>query len=84
MVDFVNGGKWQVAAGTQSKPGETSRSRSRALSGLRKDVGLDGRDQGRASQFGPTIDKERKLISNLRWNMPVFSHTVPNMRLSSR
>ena len=27
----------------------------------------------RASQFDPAIDKERKLISNLRQNMPVLS-----------
>ena len=26
----------------------------------------------RASQFDPTIDKERKLINNLRWNMLVL------------
>ena len=36
------------------------------------DARLDGHDQGRASQFDPTIDKERKLISNLRQNMPVL------------
>ena len=40
--------------------------------------------QQRASQFDPTIDKERKLISNLRWNVPVLVQLVPNVRQSSR
>ena len=57
---------------TRSKPRQTTWSRSRALSGLRVDIGPDGRDRGRASQFDPAIDKERKLISNLRWNMLVL------------
>ena len=35
----------------------------------------------RASQFDPTIDKERKFISNLRWNMPVCAQTVPSVSL---
>ena len=51
---------------TRSKPRETARSRSRAFSGLKADTRLDGRDRGHASQFDPVIDKERKLISNLR------------------
>jgi hypothetical protein len=34
----------------------------------------------RASQFDPAIDKE-KIISSLRWNMPVLHQTVPNVRL---
>jgi hypothetical protein len=59
--------------GTGSKLKETARSRSRALSGLKVDTGPDGHDRGRASQFDPAIDKERKLISNLRWNMLVVS-----------
>ena len=52
--------------------------------GLKGDTGPDGRDLGRASQFDPAIDKERKLISNLRWNMPVLLQTVLNVRLSNR
>ena len=43
------------------------------------DTGLNGRDRGRVSQFDPTIDKERELISDLRWNMSVFVQTVPNI-----
>jgi hypothetical protein len=39
----------------------------------------DGRDRGCASQFDPAIDKNRKLISNLRWNMSVLVHRVPNI-----
>ena len=35
----------------------------------------------RASQFDPTIDKERKFISNIRWNMPVFAQIVPSVSL---
>ena len=42
-------------------------------------TGPDGRDRGRASQFDPAIDKERKLISNLRWNLLVFVQTVLNI-----
>ena len=38
----------------------------------------------RASQFDPTIDKERKFISNLRWNMSVFAQTVPNVPLQEQ
>jgi hypothetical protein len=38
-----------------------------------EDTGPDSHDRGHASQFDPVIDKERKLISNLRWNMPVLS-----------
>jgi len=62
----VDDRKWQVAIDTHSKTCETARSRSRALSGLRKGAGPDGHDRGRASQFDTAIDKERKLISNLR------------------
>jgi hypothetical protein len=32
----------------------------------------------------PAIDKKRKLINNLRRNMPMFVQIVPNMQLSSR
>ena len=35
----------------------------------------------RGSQFDPAIDKERKFISNLRWNMPVRAQTVPSVPL---
>ena len=35
----------------------------------------------RASQFDPVIDKERKFISNLRWNMLVYAQTVPSVPL---
>jgi hypothetical protein len=80
----VDGRKRQVTADTRSKPRETARSRSRALSRLWKGAGPDGRDWGRASQFDPAIDKERKLISNLRRNMPVFVQTVPNIRPSGQ
>ena len=34
-----------------------------------------------ASQFDPTIDKERKFISNLRWNMPICAQTVSSVPL---
>ena len=34
-----------------------------------------------ASQFDPAIDKERKFISNLRWNIPVCAQTVPSVPL---
>ena len=50
--------------------------------GLGVDTRPDGHDRGCASQFDPIIDKERKLISNLRWNMPVFVQIVPNIRPS--
>jgi hypothetical protein len=46
---------------THSKPRETARSRSRVLFGLKKGAGPDGHDRGRASQFDPAIDKERKV-----------------------
>ena len=49
-----------------------------------EDTELNGRDLGCASQFDPVIDKETRLISNLRWNMSVFVQTVLNVRLSSR
>jgi hypothetical protein len=49
-----------------TKQVERAWSRSRALSGLRKGARPDSHDQGRSSQFDPAIDKERKLISNLR------------------
>ena len=52
--------------------------------GLKGDTRPDGRDLEHASQFDPIIDKETRLISNLRWNMPAFVQTVPNVRLSSR
>jgi hypothetical protein len=68
---------------TRSKPRETMWSRSRALSELRKGVGPDGRDQGCASQFDSTIDEEKKLIRNLRWNIPVLVQIVPNLRPSA-
>ena len=32
----------------------------------------------------PAIDKERKFISNLRWNMPVFTQTVPSVPLQEQ
>jgi hypothetical protein len=51
---------------------------------LRGDTGPDSCDQGRASQFVPAIDKERKLISNLRWSMSMFVHTVSNIRPSGQ
>jgi hypothetical protein len=51
--------------------------------GLKGDTRPDGRDLGCASQFDPTIDKERKLISNLRWNMLVFVRTDPNVHLEA-
>ena len=35
----------------------------------------------RASQFDPAIDKERKFICNLRWNMPVLAQIVPSAPL---
>ena len=38
----------------------------------------------RASQFDPTIDKERKFISNLRWNMPVCAQTVQSVPLQEQ
>jgi hypothetical protein len=44
---------------------------------------MDGHGLGHASQFDPVIDK-RKVISNLRWNILVLLHTVPNVRLDSR
>ena len=59
-VPCVNGKKRQVAIDTRNKLRETTWSRSRALSRLRKGAGPDGHDRGRASQFDPTIDKERK------------------------
>ena len=37
----------------------------------------------RASQFDPAIDKERKLISNLRWNMPVLLDSPECMALTA-
>jgi hypothetical protein len=83
FVAFIDGKKRQGAA-DMSKLRETAWSRSRALSGLRKGAGPDGRDRGRASQFDPAIDKERKLISNLRCNMRVFVQTVPNIWLSGQ
>ena len=49
--------------------------------GLGVDTGPDGHDRGRASQFDPTIDKERKFISNLRWNMLVCAQTLPTVSL---
>ena len=52
--------------------------------GLGMDNGLDGHDRGRASQFDPVINNERKLIRNLRWNMPVFVQIVPNIRPSGQ
>ena len=33
------------------------------------------------SQFDPVIDKKRKFISNLRWNVPVCAQTVPSVPL---
>ena len=62
----VSTAKKRQGAIDTNKPRETAWSRSQALSGLKVDTGLDGRDRGRASQFDPAIDKERKLISNLR------------------
>ena len=35
----------------------------------------------RASQFDPAIDKERKFINNLRWNMLVCAQTVLSVPL---
>ena len=52
--------------------------------GLGMDNGPDGRDRGRASQFDHVIDKEIKFINNLRWNMPVFVQTVPNIQPSGQ
>jgi hypothetical protein len=52
---------------------------SSSLRAKRVSAGPDGCDWGRASQFDPAIDKERKLISNLRWNMPVLVQTVSNI-----
>ena len=49
-----------------------------------EDIGPDGHDLGHSSQFDPVINKETRLISNLRCNMPVFVQTVPNVRLDSR
>jgi hypothetical protein len=74
----INGGERWGAADT-SKPRETKRCRSQALSRLRKGARPNGHDRGRASQFGPAVDKERKLISNLRWNMPMFVQIIPNI-----
>jgi hypothetical protein len=75
--------RWQKrgrrGAADTSKPRETARSRSQALLGLKKGARPDGHDLGRASQFDLAINKERKLISNLRWNMPIFIQIVPNI-----
>ena len=49
-----------------------------------RNIGPDGRDLRRASQFDPVIDKKERLISNLRWNMLVLLQTVLNVRLSSQ
>jgi hypothetical protein len=76
-VDGKKRGRWGAA--DTSKPRETARSRSRALPGLKKGARPDGHDPGHASQFDLAINKERKLISNLRWNMPVFIQIVPNI-----
>jgi hypothetical protein len=80
LLPSVDGRKRQGAADTK----QATWSRSRALFGLKVDTGLDGHDQGHASQFDPAIDKEVNLISNLRWNMPVFFQIVSNMQLNSR
>ena len=45
-------------------------------------IGPDGRDLRRASQFDPVI--EERLISNLWWNMPVLLQPVLNMQLNSQ
>jgi hypothetical protein len=43
------------------------------LSGLRKGTtGPDDRDLGGVQSIWPAIDKGARLISNLRWNMPVI------------
>jgi hypothetical protein len=47
--------------------------------GLRVSTRPDGHDRGCANQFDPVIDKERKLISNLRWNIPLLVQIVPNI-----
>jgi hypothetical protein len=44
-------------------------------------VGFEQKLERRASQFDLQLTRERKLISNTRWNMLVFFQTVPNMRL---
>ena len=67
--------RWQKVTGSHRH--EASRKKLRGADpelslGLGVDTRPDGRDRGCASQFDPIIDKERKLISNLRRNMPAF------------
>jgi hypothetical protein len=60
--DAVDGKKVMGSRRHVSKPRETTQSRSQAPSGLNRwGAGLDGRDRGRANQFDPAIDKERKV-----------------------
>jgi hypothetical protein len=80
--------RWQKVT-SRRRHTQASREKLRGVdpelsSGLKGDTRPDGRDLGRASHFDPTIDKERKVIRNLRWNMLVFVQTDPNVRLSSR
>ena len=63
---FLSTAKSDGELPTRSKTRETARSRSRALFGLKADTGPNDRDRGCASQFDPVIDKERKLIGNLK------------------
>jgi hypothetical protein len=66
-----------------SKLRETAQSKSQDLQWLRtQDRSIQ--NLGRASQFNSVIDKERKVISNLRWNMSALLQIVPNVWLDSR
>jgi hypothetical protein len=59
----VTGRSPPLQEASREKPRGADPELSPNLSG---DIGPDGCDRGRASQFDPIIDKERKLINNLR------------------
>ena len=79
VVDNENG---RLAVSTASR--EKLRGADPEISQDFGNIGPDAHDLRRASQFDLVIDKEKRLISNLRWNMPVLLQTVPNVQLSSR
>jgi hypothetical protein len=47
-------------------------------------TGPIGRDQGRASQFDPVIDKEKEMIINLRRNISVLLQIIQDLWLNSQ
>ena len=61
----------RTCVGTKFRPVPRAHEQARRVRLMELEIRLAS-VQRCASQFDPAIDKEKKLISNVRWNMPVL------------